>query len=188
MLAHREFPANPFILVYHVPVELTRAVVEGYSPASSRQPPLAAALLAIPGVRGVQYFRHELWVRRAPEAAWHTLLPAIEAALRRHLGPVDIREYTGDRRYLSLEAPWLQVPKPMVFEGVEAAAAHPLARALFAVPGVVEVLLKPGSLRIRKGGAFRWEAMQDRIRAAVEAFRRHRRPAPAEQGPDSRTP
>src|SRR2546427_9858790 len=102
MRALRELPANPFLVVYHVPLELTRAVVEWYAPGNASAPPaLVAGILRIPGVQGLQFFRYELWVRRAPDAAWHTIIPVVEAALRDRMGISEIREFQPDQRYLT---------------------------------------------------------------------------------------
>jgi hypothetical protein len=55
MHALRELRANPFLVVSHVPIELTRAVVERYAPGKASAPPaLVADILCIPGVQGVQ--------------------------------------------------------------------------------------------------------------------------------------
>ena len=168
----RELPANPFLVVYHVPIELTRAVVEWYAPGKASAPPaLVADILRIPGVQGVQFFRHELWVRRARDAAWHTILPAVEAALRDRLGISEIREFQPDQRYVMVACAKLDVMKPWVFEGVDAAQTHPLANALFALDGVAEVLLTPGQVRVRKGAAFQWEGLQPNIQTVLEQFK-----------------
>lgn len=172
MHALRELPANPFLVVYHVPIELTRAVVEWYAPGKASVPPaLVADVWRIPGVQGVQFFRYELWVRRVRDAMWYTILPAVEAALRHRLGISEIREFQSDQRYMTVACAALDVTKPVVFEGVAAAQTHPLASALFAVDGVAEVLLTPGRMRVRKGAAFRWEGLQPEIQAVLEQFK-----------------
>jgi hypothetical protein len=172
MIALREFPPNPCLVVYHVPFELTRAVVDGYGLSKAHTaPPRVAEVLRIPGVRGVQLFRYEWWVRRTPDATWQALVPAVEAALRQHLGIAEILEFAGDQRYMTFEVLAVNVAKPLVFEGVEAAASHPLGQELFAIEGVAEVLFTPGRVRIRKGAAFGWEAMQPSIEAVLRQFR-----------------
>jgi Scaffold protein Nfu/NifU N terminal len=172
MFALREFPPNPYLIVYHVPFELTRAVVEGYAPGRVRSsPPVVADILNIAHVRGVQFFRYELWVRRAPDAAWQALTPAIEAALLQRLEIGEIRKFATDQRYITFAISPFNVPKPLVFEGVEAAASHPLARELFAIEGVAEVLFASGQVRIRKGAAFRCEELQPCIEAVLRGFR-----------------
>ena len=172
MHALRELPANPFLMVYHVPIELTRAVVEWYAPSKASVPSaLVADILRIPGVQGVQFFRYELWVRRARDATWHTIMPAVEAVLRDHMGMHEIREFQPDQRYLTAACATLTVTTPLVFEGVEAAQTHPLASALFALDGVAEVLLSPGRMRVRKGAAFRWEGLQPNIQTVLEQFK-----------------
>jgi scaffold Nfu/NifU family protein len=170
-----ELPANPFLVAYHVPIELTRAVVEWYTASKgSALPALVADILRIPGVQGVQFFRYELWVRRAHDATWHTIIPAVEAALRDRLGISTIGEFQPDQRYLTVACATLDVTKPLVFEGVEAAQTHPLTSALFALAGVAEVLLTPGRMRVRKGAAFRWEGLQHNIQTVLEQFVRNR--------------
>lgn len=172
MFALREFPRNPFILVYHVPFELTPAVVEGYAPGRGRSaPPVVVDILNIPHVRGVQFFRYELWVRRAPGATWQALIAAIEAVLLQRLEIDEIRQFVNDERYMTFALSSFHLAKPLVFEGVEAAAPHPLARQLFAIEGVAEVFFSPGQVRIRKGAAFRWEDMQLSIEAVLTCFR-----------------
>jgi hypothetical protein len=171
MRALRELPANPFLVVYHVPIELTCAVVEWYAPGKASAPPaLVADIFRTPGVQGLQFFRYELWVRRARDAAWHTIIPAIEAVLRDRLELAEIREFQPDQRYTTVACAKLDVTKPLAFEGVEAAQMHPLASALFAVDGVAEVLLTPGQVRVRKGAAFQWERLQPKIQTVLEQF------------------
>jgi hypothetical protein len=121
-------------------------------------------------VQGVQFFRYELWVRRGHDVPWQALIPSIEQALWRHWGSVDVRPWSPDRRYVTVDRPSLDVAKPLVFEGVAAAQAHPLARALFAIDGVAEVLCQQAQIRIRKGAAFDWEEMRPQIDAALARF------------------
>jgi len=77
-----------------------------------------AAILGIPCVRGLQFFRYKLWVRRVSEVAWHALIPAIEAALSGHLGIGGIREFTSYPRSMTFDVRHFDVPRPLVFEGV----------------------------------------------------------------------
>jgi hypothetical protein len=168
MVVIRERPANPFLVVYHTPITLTRAVVEGFAPGRpGHPPPLVAALLRIPGVQGVQRFRYELWVRRAREVPWRTLLPAIEQALQQHWGSLDVRAWHPEPRYLTVACPGLTRASPLVFEGIETAQAHPVARALFAIEGVAEVRCQPEHIRVRKGAVFHWDDLQPQITAAL---------------------
>jgi hypothetical protein len=170
-VAWREFPPNPHLIVYHVRFELTRAVVEGYAPGrGGSPPPVVADLLNIPHIRGVQFFRYELWVRRAPDAAWRALTGTIEAVLLRHLDIGEIRQFADEQRYMTFALAPFHLAKPLVFEGVEASVSHALARQLFAIAGVAEVFFTTGQVRIRKGAAFGWEEMQSRLEAVLRCF------------------
>lgn len=54
------------------------------SPADAGAPPLAAALLGIPGVVQVFFLNDFITVTRNPEIPWEKIAEAVEAAIRAH--------------------------------------------------------------------------------------------------------
>jgi|RhiMetdeSRZDD1v2_1073273.scaffolds.fasta_scaffold3908113_1 hypothetical protein len=74
-----------------VKLSTNRPLAEGRAqsytdPAQAFASPLARALFAVPGVVGVFLLRDFVTVTRDPDAAWETILPSAEGALRRALG------------------------------------------------------------------------------------------------------
>ncbi len=77
--------------VHALKFTLDRWVAEGRSRTytsveQAQDDPLAARLLAIPGVRMVFLLRDFITVTRDPEADWSTIVPEVERCLREHFG------------------------------------------------------------------------------------------------------
>ncbi len=149
----REVPANPNVRVYHVAEELTREIVLVFGARSARRPPeWLAPVVADPRVREVDFTRYRVRVMKADAAAWDAIEPAVERALLARFGAERV-EPAPDAAESVLNVAKVDGPR-RVFEGVASAEGDEIARRLFAIAGVAEVVLSPEGSVVVKGRAF----------------------------------
>ncbi|HXF82131.1 MAG TPA: NifU N-terminal domain-containing protein [bacterium] len=65
---------------------LTEGKSQTFRSGDAEIPPLARALLAIPGVVQVFFLNDFITVTRSPEMPWETIAGEVEEAIRRHFG------------------------------------------------------------------------------------------------------
>lgn len=60
-------------------------------------------------------------------------------------------------------------PKPVTFSSAAQAEAHPLARKLFSVPGVVSLFMMSNFITVTKDGAADWESIEPKVAEILQA-------------------
>lgn len=166
----REAPANPEVTIYHTDRALTDAIVETYAHGAGSRPPLAAAILSVPGIRQVSIIRYKVRVTKGRGTRWEIVLPSVDRAVLTSLGgsSVETTPRDEDHRTFRVRA---RAPLPRaVYEGAGVAEEHPLSDALFSLDGVAEVILDGDEVHVRKGRLFSWPALEPKARAAIERF------------------
>ena len=157
-----ESAVNPAVLRLHVDVELTDRTIVTCPPHDP--PPIAAAALAMAGVRSVDLHRYRarLNLRRGVVAA--DIAARASDDLAHALGPASARP--ADEGPVAFEIDH-DGPR-QVAESAEMAerSREPALVALFGVPGVAEAILGEGLVLVRLGRFFRW---QDGARSDVIA-------------------
>jgi hypothetical protein len=174
MRIRRQVPLNPNIVVYHVDVPLTTAVVDVYREASSAPRPFAELLSA--GAVSVHAMRYRLQVRKPDEKDMLAFLGELEPCLCEWAGEIAILPADAADRWREFPVdkdPTLAGERE-VYEGSDAARTNPLARALFAEAGVAEVVLTPDAVRIGKAALFEWNELAPRVEHAISVHRRTR--------------
>lgn len=156
MIALREFPPNPHAVVYHLDERLTDQIVETYPHGADAPHAWAARAAALPGLRVLSLNAYKIRVQKDKEASWGQLLRPLEELLRDELGlrvDDDLVESECRRRKFA----WPGEPfERRVFEGRLQAQGHPVASALFDLPGVAEVILDGHHLQVRKSPLCSW--------------------------------
>ncbi len=169
----REAPANPEVTIYHTDRGLTDAIVETYGHGAGVKPPLAAAILAVPGIRQVSIVRYKVRVTKGRGTRWEIVLPSIDRAVLTSLDGDSIEPTPRDEDHRSFRVR-AHAPLPRaVYEGAGVAEEHPLADALFSIEGVAEVILDGDEVHVRKGRLFSWTPLETKARVAIERFEKH---------------
>jgi len=168
----REFPANPHAVVFHVEQRLTDQIVETFFPDRPRRPSApawAASLVAVPGVRVLSVNAYKIRVQKLREIGWSLLLPELESVLRDELTVgetiADLRETECRIRAFAWHGPDLD---RQVFEGYAAAYGNSIARPLFDLAGVAEVVLDGHCVQVRKCPLFTWQQLADAVESALD--------------------
>ena len=163
---------NPNLLSLHSRLELTHAMSEKYK--GSVLPPDESwlhLLLRIDGIEGVDVLRHHLRLRKQRNLSWEPLLPLLQESLGvrdEHWlkAPPSEEQEQRQRDFdwpMTPAFPVLEDERPLVFEGVDVASEHSLARELFAFPGLVMIRLSPTKLLCKRALPFSWEELQPAI-------------------------
>lgn len=171
-----EAPPNPHLCNYHTSQQLTTAMAEKHLVAhAAASPTWITALLALDGLTEVHLLRHHLRLRKAREASWDELRAPIEAIVVERLTSADTRptwieeEASPRKREFPLPGAFASA-EIQAFEGVDVAQDHPLAKALFALPGVILVTIHKDRLQLKRGGAYRWDALAPQVVDVLQQF------------------
>ena len=171
----REFPANPHAVVFHAEQRLTDRIVETFFPDQPQRPPgpvWATSLLEVPGVRVLSINAYKIRVQKVREIGWCRLLPNLERVLHDELTVgetiTDLREKECRKRAFAWHGPDLDRE---VFEGRDAARHNLIARPLFELPGVAEVVLDGHCVEVRKCPLYTWEQLAGAVETVIEQAR-----------------
>jgi hypothetical protein len=160
---------NLTVLRLHVDVELTTRTILTCPPHDP--PPIAAAALAIAGVRSVDLHRYRARLNLQPGVIAADIVERASAQLARSLGPVT--EMLDDEGPVVFEVDH-DGPRH-VAESVEMAdrSGEPTLVALFGVHGVAEAILGDGLVLVRLGRLFRWhDGARSQVIGALESAAR----------------
>ena len=143
---------NPTVLRLHVDVELTARTIVTCPPHDA--PPIAAAALAVGGVRSVDLHRYRARLNLRPGVTAADIVDRASDDLARALGPAT--EIPADEGPVVFEVDH-DGPR-RVAESAEMAerSREPTLVALFGVHGVAEAILGEGLVLVRLGRLFRW--------------------------------
>lgn len=166
MLWAMEAVPNPSVLRLHTTRELTARTILTCPPAT----PTARLdrLLALPEVRTINLHRYRCRVNLTPGTNAIAVGDAVERSLLTAWGAPEPLPPEEEPKAFAIR----QEGPMVVAESHEMAAGDPVALALFAVQGVVEVVSGKGMVLVRLGRLFRWSAVQsDVVRALAPAMR-----------------
>lgn len=153
--------ANPSILRVHTTVELTSRTIETCPPAEAPSP--FDAVLELPSIRSIDLHRYRARLNLHAGMGAEDVRAAVAEALARAWGPE--AELPEEEPARAFEAPaW--GPR-VVAESLEMAGDHPVARALFRVEGVAEVIAETGVAHVRLGFLFRWADREAAVHDAL---------------------
>jgi hypothetical protein len=153
--------SNPSVLLVHTTVELTDAIIETCPPGHAPAP--LDRVLDLPDVRSIDLHRYR---------ARLNLEPGVSAADVRWVASEPIEGVWGPEGELPPE----ELPRAFetehegsrtVAESPTMAGSHELARALFEVEGVSEVVAERHLVLVRLGRLFRWAEREPDVRAAI---------------------
>jgi hypothetical protein len=165
----REIPLNPNIVIYHADEPLTPRIVEAFRAGDGGAPPPICGMLAR-GAVSVHMTRYRMSVRKPADADTLTFLQDVEPAVCEWSGQAAVPA-APDRM-----PKWREFPVPCdptlagereVYESADCAAGSHVARTLFEVRGVAELVLTPGSASVAKGVLFAWVDIAPSIEDAL---------------------
>lgn len=156
-----ESAANPSILRVHTTTELTSRTIETCPPADA--PPPLDAVLELDAVRSIDLHRYRARLNLHAGLGAEDVRAPVAEVLARAWGPE--AELPEEEPARAFEAPaW--GPR-LVAESLEMGNDHPVARALFHVEGVAEVIAETGVAHVRLGCLFRWADREAAVREAL---------------------
>lgn len=172
MKVFRTFPPNPHLYTVHVDCQLTPEMKERFHTDNKGDAPgWVCDLLALDGIQEVDLLRHYVRIRKHKNAEWSVWEGPIDASLRDAWGTWDEVEPEDSPDRLAFPLPPCFVREGRVaYEGVKIAEEHELARRLFAVSGIVVVLIADDALWIRRGAVFSWTDLRPAIEAILGEF------------------
>ncbi len=167
MLALREFPPNPHVVVYHLVDRLTDQIVETYFPGYPAPREWVEGALALPGIRVLSLNAYKIRLQKEKSVGWSDLLASFEKLLGDRLSIrriEDLVESESRHRHFC----WHGAPfERKVFEGALQAQVHPLASELFSLPGVAEVILDGNQVRVRKCPLLPWSELAPSVQEVL---------------------
>lgn len=146
----QKFPVNPNMVIFFVPQQQTTKMAEMFTTlAKARTHRFAYRFFEIAGVRRVQITRYEIRIfKRKDLHVWDEILPQILQTIKNIFPPAHITTWQDNGEKCTRIFPGKH-EKREVYEGVEVAEQHPLAKKLFSIDGVERVILDTKHIEVK---------------------------------------
>ncbi|BBM88260.1 NifU N-terminal domain-containing protein [Candidatus Uabimicrobium amorphum] len=165
----QKFPANPNMVIFFIPQQQTTKMAEMFATAAKARTHLFAHyFFEIDGVRRVQITRYEIRVfKRKDLHVWDEILPQIVKTIKNIFPQAQISPWQESAEKLTRIFPGKN-EKREVYEGVEVANAHPIAKSLFRVCGVERVILDIDHIEVKLCSIFPVSAVWSEVAKVLE--------------------